>query len=92
MKLNLHPKIYSISENAGILACHLARFDTAFAIIAGSGSRSSPLAAAAAMQPTARLVPCIDERSLAFFALGYGRAKRQASLNFGMAKKHCCGR
>ncbi|KAK9837268.1 hypothetical protein WJX81_002656 [Elliptochloris bilobata] len=38
------------------------------------GSRSSPLAAAAAAQPRARLVPCIDERSLAFWALGHGRA------------------
>ena len=38
------------------------------------GSRSSPLAAAAAAQPRARLVPCIDERSLAFWALGHGAA------------------
>ena len=39
-----------------------------------SGSRSSPLTAAAALQPRARVVPCIDERSLAFWALGYGQA------------------
>lgn len=38
------------------------------------GSRSSPLAAAVAAQPRARIVPCIDERSLAFWALGFGRA------------------
>jgi isochorismate synthase/2-succinyl-5-enolpyruvyl-6-hydroxy-3-cyclohexene-1-carboxylate synthase/2-succinyl-6-hydroxy-2,4-cyclohexadiene-1-carboxylate synthase/O-succinylbenzoate synthase len=27
-----------------------------------------------AAQPRARVVPCIDERSLAFWALGFGRA------------------
>ena len=41
-----------------------------------AGSRSSPLTMAVALQPTARLIPCIDERSLAFWALGYGRATR----------------
>ncbi|GAQ91163.1 isochorismate synthase [Klebsormidium nitens] len=39
------------------------------------GSRSSPLAAAAAANPRARCISCIDERSLAFHALGYGRAR-----------------
>lgn len=39
-----------------------------------AGSRSSALATAAALQPRARIVPCIDERSLAFWALGYGQA------------------
>jgi isochorismate synthase/2-succinyl-5-enolpyruvyl-6-hydroxy-3-cyclohexene-1-carboxylate synthase/2-succinyl-6-hydroxy-2,4-cyclohexadiene-1-carboxylate synthase/O-succinylbenzoate synthase len=38
------------------------------------GSRSSPLAAAAAAHPRARLVPALDERSLGFWALGHGRA------------------
>ena len=40
------------------------------------GSRSSPLTLAAAMHPRAQIVVCIDERSLAFWALGYGKAKR----------------
>ncbi|KAK9806829.1 hypothetical protein WJX72_004058 [[Myrmecia] bisecta] len=40
------------------------------------GSRSSPLTVAVSMHPRARIVPCIDERSLAFWALGYGRATR----------------
>ena len=39
-----------------------------------AGSRSSPLTAAAAAHPRARIVPCIDERSLAFWALGFGQA------------------
>ncbi|KAL6744836.1 ADC synthase, partial [Haematococcus lacustris] len=38
------------------------------------GSRSSPLAAAVASHPRARLNVCIDERSLGFWAMGYGRA------------------
>ncbi|GIL93095.1 hypothetical protein Vretifemale_20557 [Volvox reticuliferus] len=38
------------------------------------GSRSSPLAHAIASHPRARLNVCIDERSLGFWALGYGRS------------------
>lgn len=37
------------------------------------GSRSSPLAVAAAQNPHASCISCIDERSLAFHALGYGK-------------------
>ncbi len=37
------------------------------------GSRSSPLVAAAAENPRVTLMTCIDERSLAFHAIGYGR-------------------
>ena len=37
------------------------------------GSRSSPLAVAAAENYKATCISCIDERSLAFHALGYGR-------------------
>ncbi len=39
------------------------------------GSRSSPLTVAIASHPRAKIVPCIDERSLGFWALGYGRAR-----------------
>ncbi|GIL87242.1 hypothetical protein Vretifemale_15342 [Volvox reticuliferus] len=38
------------------------------------GCRSSPLAHAIASHPRARLNVCIDERSLGFWALGYGRS------------------
>jgi isochorismate synthase/2-succinyl-5-enolpyruvyl-6-hydroxy-3-cyclohexene-1-carboxylate synthase/2-succinyl-6-hydroxy-2,4-cyclohexadiene-1-carboxylate synthase/O-succinylbenzoate synthase len=39
------------------------------------GSRSSPLTVAIASHPRAKIVSCIDERSLGFWALGYGRAR-----------------
>lgn len=39
-----------------------------------AGSRSSPLTVAIAQHPRARVVLCIDERSLGFWAMGYGRA------------------
>lgn len=42
--------------------------------LAPPGSRSSPLTHAIACHPRARLNVCIDERSLGFWALGYGRA------------------
>lgn len=38
------------------------------------GSRSSPLALAVIAHPRAQLNVCIDERSLGFWAVGYGRA------------------
>lgn len=40
------------------------------------GSQSSPLAAAAAANPRVTCTSCIDERSLAYYALGYGRGAR----------------
>lgn len=39
-----------------------------------AGSRSSPLTAAVAMQPRLVIVPCIDERSLGFWAVGHAKA------------------
>ncbi|KAK3278475.1 hypothetical protein CYMTET_13591, partial [Cymbomonas tetramitiformis] len=41
------------------------------------GSRSSPLATAVAANPRARALPCLDERSLAFHAVGYARGAQQ---------------
>jgi len=37
------------------------------------GSRSSPLAVAAASHQLTTCISCFDERSLAFHAVGYGR-------------------
>eukprot|EP00898_Chlorokybus_atmophyticus_P002770 jgi/Chlat1/3494/Chrsp23S03682 len=41
------------------------------------GSRSSPLTAAAASHPNITAITCIDERSLAFYALGFSRGSQQ---------------
>lgn len=38
------------------------------------GSRSTPLTAAIAQHPRAKLVPCLDERSLCFWAVGFAKA------------------
>ncbi|KAL3698745.1 hypothetical protein R1sor_012821 [Riccia sorocarpa] len=43
------------------------------------GSRSSPITAAAAANPRITCVPCIDERSMAFHAVGYGRGANKAA-------------
>jgi len=43
------------------------------------GSRSTPLTLAAERHPTARVVVCIDERSLGFYALGYGKGSGKAA-------------
>ncbi len=40
----------------------------------GAGSRSSALTLAVAMHPRARVMTCIDERSLGFWAVGHARA------------------
>ena len=54
---------------------------TSLTIPSCAGSRSSPLTLAAAMHPRAHVVSCIDERSLAFWALGYGKATGCAALS-----------
>ena len=43
------------------------------------GSRSTPLALAAEKHQTARVVVCVDERSLGFYALGYGKGRGRAA-------------
>lgn len=43
-------------------------------VLLPTGSRSSPLALAAVSHPQATIIPCIDERSLGFWALGFSRA------------------
>ncbi|KAG6548096.1 hypothetical protein Mapa_010376 [Marchantia paleacea] len=43
------------------------------------GSRSSPITAAAAANPRITCVPCIDERSMGFHAVGYGRGANKAA-------------
>jgi hypothetical protein len=45
-----------------------------------AGSRSSPLTVAISLHPHARIVTCIDERSLGFYALGFGRATRRPAV------------
>ncbi|XP_056164428.1 protein PHYLLO, chloroplastic isoform X3 [Syzygium oleosum] len=44
------------------------------------GSRSSPLAIAAASHPLATCIACFDERSLAFHAIGYARGSRRPAV------------
>ena len=51
------------------------------------GSRSTPLTAAIAQHPCAKIVPCLDERSLAFWAVGYGRATRWGAA---ILMQHIC--
>lgn len=44
------------------------------------GSRSSPLAISACSHPMTTCISCIDERSLAFHALGYGRGSHKPAI------------
>ncbi|CAH9131214.1 unnamed protein product [Cuscuta epithymum] len=44
------------------------------------GSRSSPLAIAASTHPTATCIACIDERSLSFHAVGYGKGSHKPAV------------
>ena len=58
---------------ARLMVEELTRLGLTYFCIA-PGSRSSALAAAAGANTLARTVPCLDERALAFHALGYARA------------------
>ncbi|KAL3510951.1 hypothetical protein ACH5RR_030352 [Cinchona calisaya] len=49
-------------------------------ICVAPGSRSSPLAIAASAHPTATCVACIDERSLAFHAVGFARGSHRPAV------------
>lgn len=44
------------------------------------GSRSSPLAIAASTHPTTSCIACIDERSLAFHAVGYAKSSHKPAV------------
>ncbi|XP_060185317.1 protein PHYLLO, chloroplastic isoform X1 [Lycium barbarum] len=44
------------------------------------GSRSSPLALAASTHPTTSCIACIDERSLAFHAVGYAKGSHKPAV------------
>ncbi|KAJ8564701.1 hypothetical protein K7X08_001161 [Anisodus acutangulus] len=44
------------------------------------GSRSSPLAIAASTHPTTNCIVCIDERSLAFHAVGYAKSSHKPAV------------
>ncbi|MGE0871971.1 MAG: 2-succinyl-5-enolpyruvyl-6-hydroxy-3-cyclohexene-1-carboxylic-acid synthase [Kofleriaceae bacterium] len=63
-----------------LIAATLADAGVATCVVS-PGSRSTPLVAALANQPRLELVPIIDERAAAFFALGVARATgRPAAL------------
>eukprot|EP00983_Pelagomonas_calceolata_P000231 7862-Pelagomonas_calceolata.AAC.1 len=66
-------------HRCGLLVEELCRQGASMFCIA-PGSRSSPLAMAASLHPRARLNVCLDERSLGFWALGYGRAARSPAV------------
>ena len=46
-------------------------------LVLSPGSRSTPVVSAAQRQPRLELIPVLDERSAAFFALGLARASRR---------------
>ena len=57
---------------ASVLAATLARLGLKAAVIS-PGSRSTPLTVALASHPNLEVIPVLDERSAAFFALGLAR-------------------
>lgn len=66
---------------AGLVIEELLRLGVQLFAIA-PGSRSTPLALAAARNPRARTTICLDERSLAFHALGARAARGSLSSRF----------
>lgn len=61
---------------AGVLVETLARLGVAGAVVC-PGSRSTPLTIALAQHPTLTALPVLDERSAAFFGLGWARQRRE---------------
>eukprot|EP01018_Ginkgo_biloba_P037314 Gb_25078 [translate_table: standard] len=74
--LRLHecPNINAVWASLIVEECY--RLGITYFCIA-PGSRSSALAMAAAQNPCVSCISCIDERSLAFHALGYGRGSNK---------------
>ncbi|CAM6124850.1 unnamed protein product [Calypogeia fissa] len=64
---------------AKLIVEELCRLGITYFCIA-PGSRSSPLVAAAAANPRITCVSCIDERSMAFLAVGYGRGANKPAV------------
>jgi hypothetical protein len=72
----LHPKQRVFLLPVDVAAAHMLPYLLLLCVLSlcCAGSRSSPLALAAASHPRSQLTIAIDERSLGFWALGFSRA------------------
>ncbi|EXB44935.1 Protein PHYLLO [Morus notabilis] len=70
---------YSVQDCANINTVWASLIVEEFSRLA-PGSRSSPLAVAASTHPLITCIPCFDERSLAFHAVGYARGSRKPAV------------